>query len=99
MSQAQRIPVEPALLQWARKTAGMDILLASKRIGVSEASVRKWESGDLQPTIKQLRRASKVYRRPLAVLLLPSPPKDFQPLRDFRRLSDDLREDWSPATC
>jgi hypothetical protein len=50
----------------------------------------------MQPTIKQLRKASKVFKRPLAVLLLPEPPQDFQALRDFRRAAEARGREWSP---
>ena len=58
--------------------------------------MQRWESGDLQPTIKQLRKAGEKYHRPLAVLLLPVPPLDFDAMRDFRRLRADAGPAWSP---
>jgi transcriptional regulator with XRE-family HTH domain len=72
----ERIPIEPSVLQWARTSAGFhDGLLAAKCLSVSENTVTKWEDGSLEPTIKQLRTIAKTYKRPLAVLLLPEPPK------------------------
>lgn len=56
----------------------------------------RWESGDLQPTIKQLRKAAVAYHRPLAVLLLPTPPTDFDAMRDFRRMDLWTGRDWTP---
>src|SRR5688572_5478710 len=95
----ERIPVEPAVLRWARESAGLHQLpVAAKKLGVSEKTIDSWEAGSLPPTIKQLRTLSKIYKRPLAVLLLPRPPKDFDPLRDFRRVAgsgDQAR--WSYA--
>jgi transcriptional regulator with XRE-family HTH domain len=94
----ERIPVEPAVLQWARKSAGFhDVSLAAKRLSASENTVTKWEDGSVQPTIKQLRNIAKTYKRPLAVLLLPEPPKDFDALRDFRRIAGSDASTWSPA--
>lgn len=94
----ERIPVEPPVLQWARISAGFhDVSLAAKRLGVSQNTVSKWEDGSLKPTIKQLRTIAKTYKRPLAVLLLPDPPKDFDALRDFRRFAGTETSTWSPA--
>lgn len=94
----ERIPVESPVLQWARKSAGFhDASLAAKRLGASENTVTKWEDGSLQPTIKQLRTIAKTYKRPPAVLLLPEPPKDFDALRDFRRIAGSEKSVWSPA--
>ena len=92
-----RVAVEPAVLEWARTSSGLDQEGAAKKLGVSEASLAKWEAGELEPTIRQLRAAAKCYRRPLAVLLLPEPPDDFQALRDFRRVSGAKEGTWSPA--
>jgi Zn-dependent peptidase ImmA (M78 family)/DNA-binding XRE family transcriptional regulator len=95
---SDRIAVVPAVIQWARQSAGLPSDQAAKRLGISETSLASWETGGLEPTIKQLRKAAKVYRRPLAVLLLPTPPEDFQPLKDFRKTTrGDGDRPWSPA--
>jgi len=80
----ERIAVEPSVLRWARESIRLDPERAAKRIGVSAATLAKWESGELSPTISQLRNAAATYRRPLAVLFLPRPAMDFDALRDFR---------------
>lgn len=97
MSASDRIPVEPRVLAWARKTAGLDTRAAAKKMGTSEASLTRWESGDLAPTIKQLRKAAAAYHRPLAVLLLSTPPADFDAMRDFRRLDLWTGREWTPT--
>lgn len=94
---SERIPVSPDVLQWARSSAGLAPDLAAKRLAVKEETLARWEAGALLPTITQLRKAGKVYGRPLAVLLLPTPPRDYQPIRDFRRGSEGLLAEWSPA--
>jgi Zn-dependent peptidase ImmA (M78 family)/transcriptional regulator with XRE-family HTH domain len=93
----ERIPVSAEVLAWARRSAGLaDASVAARKLGVSESTLGKWEAGGLSPTIKQLRIAAKVYRRPLAVLLLPEPPRDFDAVRDFRKRAGGSKE-WSPA--
>lgn len=93
----ERIEVVPDLLCWARTTAGYDTAGAAKRLGVSVATLNKWEDGQLNPTIKQLRKIAKTYKRPLAVLLLPTPPQDFSPIKDFRKVVDSEAAPWSPS--
>ena len=44
----------------------------------------------------QLRKLARVYKRPLAVFYLPTPPTDFQAIHDFRRLHDTGRGTVSP---
>ncbi len=81
---SEGIEVEPTVLVWARKSIGLDEDRAAKKIGVVVGTLRKWESGESSPNLPQLRRAAAAYKRPLAVLLLPAPPQDFDALRDFR---------------
>lgn len=82
------MPIEAAVLVWARESIGLDPRGAAKRISVSEATLAKWEDGTLYPTVKQLRRAANAYKRPVSVLLLSEVPTDFTPLRDYRRPPD-----------
>lgn len=86
MSRTPEANIEPALLVWARTTIGLDTEEAAKRIKVSEDRLRSWEAGDARLSVAQLRKAAATYKRPLAVFFLSSPPRDFQALRDFRRM-------------
>jgi Zn-dependent peptidase ImmA (M78 family)/transcriptional regulator with XRE-family HTH domain len=97
MASSNRIPVVPDVLRWARESAGFTEGEAAQRLHVAEDRLREWESGIVAPTIVQLRSAAQLYKRPLAVLLLPSPPRDFMPMRDFRRLHAERFARWSPA--
>jgi len=92
---ADRIPVAPEVLSWARKSAGLDTSRAAKKLGVAETRIQEFEAGSLDPTIVQLRNMATAYKRPLAVLLLPEPPLDFQPMKDFRRMGK-AGDEWSP---
>jgi transcriptional regulator with XRE-family HTH domain len=97
MNVSERIAVTPEVLIWARKTSGLDVETTAKRLQVRSEQVAAWEAGGTQPTINQLRRLAKLYKRPLVVLLLPQPPKDYQALQDFRRTGDGADLAWSPA--
>lgn len=96
MAKVERIPVTPAVLEWARKSAGFDTALAAKKMAFQPSQVSDWEAGNVLPTIVQLRKMAAVYKRPLSVLLLSEPPADFDALRDFRRLSTAHESAWSP---
>lgn len=88
MNTAQRAYINNSVLLWARKSSKISKLSASKRAGVSIQSLESWEEGKTLPTIRQAKLLAKYYRRPLAVLYLTEPPKDFQTLRDFRKEYD-----------
>lgn len=88
--------VKAELLVWAREDSGWTIEEVAKKVGTSVDRVSSWESGDRRPTIRQLRELARIYKRPLAVFYLSEPPKEFQALRDHRRLPGDPPRRESP---
>jgi Zn-dependent peptidase ImmA (M78 family) len=78
--------VKPELLRWARDRAKVKLEDAAKAAHVPVDRLQAWERGESSPTLGQLRELAAKYHFPLAVFYLPKPPKDFAPLRDFRRL-------------
>jgi Zn-dependent peptidase ImmA (M78 family) len=80
--------VKPGLLRWARDRAKVKPEDAAKAAHVAVERLHTWESENNEdtPTLGQLRDLAAKYHFPLAVFYLPEPPKDFAPLRDFRRL-------------
>lgn len=82
--------VNPAVLVWARESAGMTLEQAARRIGAKfkVARLAGWETGEDRPTISQLRALTQIYKRPMAVFYLPRPPRAFPVPHDFRRLPD-----------
>jgi Zn-dependent peptidase ImmA (M78 family)/transcriptional regulator with XRE-family HTH domain len=78
--------VEPAMLVWARETASLTQEEVAHALGVPVERIEEWEKGADSPTVNQLRRVAERCKRPLSVFYLPEPPRDFQALRDFRRL-------------
>lgn len=96
---AQSIPalVEPDVLRWARESIDLTQVAASRKLKLPDDRVAAWESGERRPTIAELRKAAKLYRRALGVFFLPSAPADFDTLRDLRRLDGAGSGEWSPA--
>ena len=90
--------INPELMRWAREKSGYRNRIedAAQKIGRTVEELKAWESGKSKPTLAQVRKASEVYKRPLAVFFLPEPPKDFDTLRDFRRLPKDIPKEYSP---
>ncbi|MEW6195272.1 MAG: ImmA/IrrE family metallo-endopeptidase [Bacteroidota bacterium] len=64
----------------------MSIEIVAEKSRFNPDKIRKWEEGigDELPTIKQVEKLAKLYRRPLAVFYLPDIPRDFDTLKDFR---------------
>ncbi len=80
------VDIEPALLTWAREKQHLSIAEAAERLNVFAADLELWELGELAPTWAQLRKIASVYKRPVALFYLSEPPRDFVPMRDFRKL-------------
>jgi len=95
---ARGIPalVQPALLIWARQSAGIALEEAARKAHVDVEVLSKWEEGEALPSIPQLRKLGEIYKRPLAVFFLSEPPQGFDPQREFRRLPGVTPQNKSP---
>jgi Zn-dependent peptidase ImmA (M78 family) len=81
--------LSPAVLAWARLSIGLTSDEAAKKANVPKEQYQAWEEGNKIPTYKQLETlAYSVYKRPLAILLLPEPPKEDSIQKDFRNLTN-----------
>lgn len=86
MHETIRALVKPNMLKNARESVSMDEEYAARKIGIQTSTLQKWEIGELQPTIKQLRTIAKIYGQNFAAFFLPEPPPSFKiPVKDFRR--------------
>jgi Zn-dependent peptidase ImmA (M78 family)/DNA-binding XRE family transcriptional regulator len=78
--------VTPAVLEWARKEAGLPAERAARRVGVSTDRLLAWEQGEAQPTVRQAQALAKLYHRALSVFFLPQPPSLPPLAAEYRRL-------------
>lgn len=86
---AQLALANPKMLEWSRTHSGLSLDQAAKKVGVKPATLTSWEAGAVKPTIPQLRRVAKAYKRPMAAFYLPVPPRHFTVVKDYRRLPDE----------
>ena len=96
MATSVKALVKHELLVWARTSAHLSLEDAARKAQVKEEQLAAWERGEEQPSIPQLRKLGRAYKRPLAVFYLPAPPKTFDALRDFRRLPAEMAGRQSP---
>ena len=78
-----RVPVNPVLLRWARERAG----LRQEDLTAKYRKLPDWESGDIQPTLRQIEKFSRTVHVPVGYLFLSEPPEKAIPIADFRTLS------------
>ena len=85
--------VNPAILVWARETAGLPLAEAARKLGYKDSrrssaasKLAALENGATEPTRPQLTRMAQHYRRPLLAFYLPEPPAKGHRGADFRTL-------------
>ena len=91
-----RVAVKPEMVQWARERAGLAVDALLHRF----TKLPEWETGEAQPTLKQLQAFAQATHVPFGYLFLPEPPDEPLPIPDFRTMrnrhlgaiSPDLRE-------
>jgi len=80
------IDPNPNVLVWARQESGYPIERVAKSVGVKPERIESWESGERNPTMKQLQKLAKFLHRPVGLFFLPKPPP-LKPLAtEYRRL-------------
>ncbi len=80
----EKIPINPTLVEWARKRAGFTIQEAAEKF----SRIAAWEAGEAFPTYPQLERLAEEFKVPIAVFFFPEPPH-LPPIREsFRTLPD-----------
>lgn len=95
-----RAKINPKMMEWARLHAGFTN--GFEEILPSEIKNRyeKWENGEVSPTWKQLRKASKKFNVPTAFFFMENPPifDDLPDMINYRKLdSESIYKSNSPA--
>jgi len=79
--------LQPSVMRWARQTIGLSVHDVAAKLKRPVEEIEAWESGAGAPNYVQLEKlAYQIYKRPLAVFFLPSPPEEISPEREFRTL-------------
>ena len=78
-----RVDVNPEILRWARKRAGLN----QKDLAGKFRRLEDWEAGTVQPTLKQVEAFARAVHVPAGYLFLGSPPDESVPIPDFRRVA------------
>lgn len=84
------ISVNPNILVWARKTAGLTLSEAAAKINVVEHNLEKIEKGEKKPSHAILLKMADKYRRPLLTFYLENIPIKSNYGADFRGLSEQI---------
>jgi Zn-dependent peptidase ImmA (M78 family)/transcriptional regulator with XRE-family HTH domain len=76
--------VNPKLMSWSRRRAGLSEADLAESITVKADKVLAWESGESKPTFRQAQQWASLARVPFGYLFLKEAPKEQLPLPDLR---------------
>ena len=79
-----RVQVKPEMLRWARVRAGLSVDALEAKF----PRIMEWESGDQQPTFRQLENLAKATHLPFGYFFLQEPLQEEYPIEHFRTVDD-----------
>lgn len=86
MAETMKVEVNPQLLSWVRHSYGMSTEEVAEKSDIKPATLEAIETGENEPSISQLRRLAKVYKRPYLYFFRDTIPADLPSIQDFRKL-------------
>lgn len=81
-----RVDVKPEMFRWARERAGIQVAALVKRF----PRYPEWESGEKQPTLKQLEKLARVTHAPIGSFFLSAPLDEPVPIPDMRTIGNEF---------
>ncbi len=85
-SEMAKIPVQGAVLKWAREFRGLSLDEAAARLGLTAKVLQAVEAGAKQPSLTQFEKSGSAYRLPLCTLFRRTPPEEPPKPTDFRTI-------------
>lgn len=79
-----RVAINPRLIRWALERSRQEESALAERF----PKLAQWESGELQPTLRQLEEFARKTLTPIGYFFLQQPPEEKLPIPDFRTLGD-----------
>lgn len=103
MSKNLYVHIRPEVLKWARESLHLDQNTAveyfdkksRKKFSLDLKTIQRYETEPSEIRLTLLKEFAKLYKRPLAVFFMDSPPKERRLPKDFRTLSTETNEELS----
>jgi Zn-dependent peptidase ImmA (M78 family)/transcriptional regulator with XRE-family HTH domain len=86
MATIEFAPINPHVLTWAREEGGWLPDQVAQSLHVKSERLAEWESGERQPTVRQVENLARFLHRPLSIFFLPNPPQLPPLATEYRRL-------------
>lgn len=91
-----RVNINPEVLTFARERSGYAIPAIARKMNVKEERWLQWEQGEEKPTTNQLVKLAKYLDRTPGFFYLEKPPKEKDPLSEFRTINNIPLSEASP---
>ncbi len=86
------VAVKPELIRWAVTRSG----LPTDQLVRKFPKLKEWQTGDKQPTFRQLEQFARTTMAPFGAMFLDAPPQESLPVPDFRTRDNSPLENFSP---
>ena len=86
------VAVKPELIRWAIERSG----LPTEDLLGKFPKLEEWQTGEKQPTFRQLEKFARTTMTPFGVMFLDEPPHEELPVPDFRTKDDKPLNRFSP---
>ncbi|HSQ02796.1 MAG TPA: ImmA/IrrE family metallo-endopeptidase, partial [Burkholderiales bacterium] len=90
-------PITPEVVSWAVDRSGYSVEEIASAIGQPADAIKGWLDGSAQPTVSQAKALAAKLKRPFALLLWSTPPKDDLPQIAFRAPVASEMRDLNPV--
>ncbi|HUY25891.1 MAG TPA: XRE family transcriptional regulator [Candidatus Binataceae bacterium] len=81
-----KVPVQGAVLKWAREFRGLSLDEAAPQLGLTAHELEEIEAGTKQPSLTQFEKFGTAYRLPRCTLFRKTPPQEPPKPTDFRTI-------------
>ncbi len=98
MAKSVKALINHKILKWAReKRINVTIDYAAEKLDVKPEKLKAWENDIDKPTFAQLKKIAKLYKTHISIFYLPTLPKGFNTLTDYRLLPKSKKPDPEQA--
>jgi len=87
-----RVTIKREVLHWALNRSGLTADTLQRKF----PKLRQWETGESEPTLRQLESLAKATLTPLGFLFLAKPPAERLPIPHFRTVAEEPQRSPSP---
>ncbi|MCK4670025.1 MAG: ImmA/IrrE family metallo-endopeptidase [Nanoarchaeota archaeon] len=86
------VKIEPEVFKWLKNSSGWKYEELAKRLKTSIEIIKKIETGKKEPSLRQLKELSAIFKRPIAAFFLSEPKQEKPKPKDFRLIPEKTNQ-------